>query len=307
MRALVLAAAAWVAATACTLADNAPPWCDAIAFQLDNDFTLTKDDGYTNGLRLRCARYDDQVEDLAGFSSRIYSIGHSIYTPENLARRSLQDDDQPYAGHVFAQFDGLLDGGTSTTRLSAQIGLVGPAAGGEEIQDLIHEVTNAESPAGWDNQLENEPTINIGAKHSWRIGTLPPSNDLLALATADFGSVRTSASAGLFWRYGNLDPAGGVPDASRLTSGLHARRSVAESFLFVGVQGEGVVRDLFLDGNLARDSHSIDRSWFLGTASVGGVMQVGAWSLGFTQFFQTATFDGEDPTGFGRFHITRKF
>ena len=289
--------------TSSARAEDAQPLCDALAFQLDNDFTLMEDDGYTNGIRLRCARYGDDVVGLSGFSSVIYSLGHSIYTPENIARSSLQLDDQPYAGHAFAQIDGLLATAKSTTRLSAQLGIVGPAAGGEEVQSLIHEIGSFQSPEGWDNQLENEPTLNVGARHSWRLGDLPPENDLIALAKVDFGSVRTSASTGIFWRYGTIDLSS-VPDASRRTSGLGARQMIGERFLFVGVQGEAVARDLFLDGNLASDSHSIDRPWFLGTASVGGVMQLGALSLGFTQFFQTATFDGEDPTGYGRFHIT---
>lgn len=303
MAVLVVTVAAIALLTASVHADERRSFCDSVAFQLDNDFTLMEDDGYTNGIRLRCARYDDDVVGLSGFSNVIYSLGHSIYTPENIARSSLQEDDQPYAGHAFAQIDGLLAGTASTTRLTAQLGLVGPAAGGEEVQSLIHDIGSFQSPEGWDNQLENEPTLNIGTRHSWRLGNLPPSNDLIGLVTAGFGSVRTSASTGIFWRYGAID-VNSVPDASRLTSGLGAKKDSTESFLFVGAQAEAVARDLFLDGNLASDSHSIDRPWFLGTASVGGVMRIGDVSLGFTQFLQTPTFDGEDPTGFGRFHVT---
>jgi len=47
------------------------------------------------------------------------------------------------------------------------IGVVGPAAGAEHAQALIHERRNLDPVRGWDHQLKNEPGFILDDSRSW--------------------------------------------------------------------------------------------------------------------------------------------
>src|SRR5437879_11295089 len=54
--------------------------------------------------------------------------------------------------------------------LQFDLGLIGPAAGGEFVQNNFHRLIDATPAMGWANQLHNEPTLGLTFERRWRTG-----------------------------------------------------------------------------------------------------------------------------------------
>ena len=61
-------------------------------------------------------------------------------------------------------------------------------------------------------------------------------------------------------------------------------------YLFAGVDGRAVARNIFLDGNTFRDSHSVDKEIFVGDIQMGIVLTKGDVRLGYTHVFRSREF-----------------
>ena len=87
------------------------------------------------------------------------NVFHAFYTPIDIYSSEIQYGDRPYAGV-------LLFGNTKysehpakklVVRSGIQLGVMGPLAGGEQMQNGIHNILWTSSPAqGWDHQIANE-------------------------------------------------------------------------------------------------------------------------------------------------------
>jgi lipid A 3-O-deacylase len=175
--------------------------------------------------------------------------------PEDLARENPDPDDRPYAAWLYGAVNLSSATATSLSRLEVQLGVVGPAALGEEAQNTVHRINRGQEARGWDFQLDNEPGVNVIASRIWRFNR--PLADgfqvgLMPSVVASLGNVRAHAAAASTVRVGwGLDHDFGPP---------RIRPSVAGSafvepghgwggYVFAGVEGRAVARDLFLDGN----------------------------------------------------------
>jgi hypothetical protein len=56
------------------------------------------------------------------------------------------------------------------------------------------------------------------------------------------------------------------------------------SLVFAGVSGRYVERDIFLNGNSNKDSHSIEKKDWVGDIQVGAIVNVGGVQLGLYKF-----------------------
>ena len=54
--------------------------------------------------------------------------------------------------------------------LQLDLGVIGPAAGGEFVQNNFHRLIGVSPANGWANQLHNEPTIGLTFERRWRTG-----------------------------------------------------------------------------------------------------------------------------------------
>src|SRR5258708_709954 len=100
------------------------------------------------------------------------SVGQNLYTPENITVSQPVFNDRPYAAWLYASF--LLQytykrhdtktGSDEPVRLDTlqvDVGLIGPAAGGELAQNNFHRLIGVPHANGCANQLHNEPTFAI--------------------------------------------------------------------------------------------------------------------------------------------------
>src|SRR3546814_21189367 len=85
-----------------------------------------------------------------------------MYTPSDITVADPDPEDQPYAGWLYGTaglINDLATGEGTRTQTSVQLslGVVGPAALGEQVQKALHTVIDSPEPQGWDHPLRNEP------------------------------------------------------------------------------------------------------------------------------------------------------
>jgi len=256
----------------------------------ENDsFFFDSDDHYTQGLRIGYlgpdvasdSGWNRPFDVLGGLlpvfpageaeRSRRYalSFGQSFFTPSVIAADPPDPRDRPYAGWLYLGASLLQDTDRRMLEhLELQLGVVGPAALGKQVQRRWHEFVDGTKPEGWDAQLENEPGIVLSYERKWRLklaGDGGTGIDLIPELGGSLGNVFTYGEAGVMLRFGrNLQADYGPARIRPALSGTdYFNRDYLDGdfgiYGFVGAQGRAVARNIFLDGNTFRSSPSVDK------------------------------------------------
>jgi len=169
-------AAAFAAAVLLPLLAHAEPPADKAAIWTFQDesaaVTLSPltDRFYTNGLRLGWTSPTGAVPDVLASLGRFlwgagqqrvgFGLSHQIYTPANTQANPADPFDRPYAGYLTANVSLLSDTDRSRSLLLFSAGVVGPAAGGEALQNFVHSVIGQSADRGWGSQIPNTRPSN---------------------------------------------------------------------------------------------------------------------------------------------------
>lgn len=317
----------YVVSSHCYAEPKADVW--SANLYLENDLFGGTDQNYTNGLRLSLIspnlasyrddpalppilnRVNNRLDRLFGFNKGltrnvVVSFGQSIYTPADKQSQALIVDDRPYAGYLYF---GLGYHSRSTDTLHSaelNIGMVGPSAAGEWAQNTVHDIRNIEKFNGWDNQLHDEPVLQLGYEFKRKrlqasLFDAGLSQDLITHIGAAFGSVAIYVNSGAEYRVGwhlpedfgtsAVRPGGdnSAPGAGdrRLT---HAASRLNGFHLFFAVDTRIVARDIFLDGNTWQQSHRVDKEHFVADVRLGVSASVKRWKLSYAQIVETKRF-----------------
>ena len=313
-----LLAAAWLGNAGPVAADG------NYTLQLENDRIANTDRHYTTGMRLTWVsdskspgaspqwardtlnfiyrQVNSQVEGRIGLA-----LGQNIFTPEDIAAPHLVTGDRPYAGWLYGGISAHAEAHRTVAGLSLDtldtveldIGVVGPMALGEEVQNNFHDLIGVRRANGWDHQLENEPGVMFLFERRWRpeplsLGVIEA--DIIPHAGVSLGNVMTLANGGATVRLGqDLAVDYGPPHVRPTLSGLAA---VAGNtgfawYLFAGAEGRYVARNIFLDSNTFANSHSVDKKPFVADFQAGAAIVVHDIRLAFTHVFRTREFDGQ--------------
>lgn len=242
-----------------------------------------------------------------------FSLGQNMYTPADTSRSDLIADDRPYAGWTYFAAAFHTRSSERMDTIELQLGLVGPQAYAEETQSAVHDLRDLERAKGWDHQLKNEPGLAAIYERKWQIdpfisrGTF--AMDAITHLGCSLGNVATYANTGFETRMGwNLpDDFGASLIRPAGNTGFSARQQPG-GYLFAGVNGRAVLRDIFLDGNTFADSHSIDKKPFVADLAVGAAIYVKKFKLTWTQVLRTKEFDGQPGNhGFGSLTLSFLF
>src|SRR5258706_2113153 len=269
------------------LADEAPARLAALT--IENDFFAGYDHHYTNGMQ-------------AAFvvSPRtVFAVGQRIYTPTNTDIADPDPRDRPYAGWLYAMVDRRLDTRGTIDHLTFSLGVVGPASLGRQVQNGVHRIIGDAESVGWSHQLHNEPTMMVGYERAWPAvlsGTLErQSFDVAPRVGGALGNVLTYANVGAVVRYGRNLP-GDIP-VTHISLGppRDGYRGTPEFgwYVWAGLDGRAVARNMFLDGNTFRDSPSVSRKPFGYDSQVGFALAWPSARVGFTFVQRSHEFDGQ--------------
>jgi len=276
-------------------AQDRPRYVSIIA---ENDIFAPKaqDRHYTSGLRLAYGLQDGSQQPWSSWLGRLaplqavadnqnyeLAIGQNIYTPEFFRTSGLVVNDRPYAGWLYGELSVNSHAPGMEEGLVVNLGTIGPAALGEEVQKLLHTIINDPEPRGWDHQLENEPAVLLRYRRSWFHPLFLYDHiqgDLITRVGLSLGNIFTDTGFGTVFRIGSYLPEQDLP--LRIQPGpsgnrgyFTVRKQQFDWMVFAEVQGRGVARNIFLDGNTFTDSHSVDRNKFVWDTATGFILGFG--------------------------------
>lgn len=305
------------------------------SFYFENDFFADTDRYYTNGIKLSWISPDlndyaesDKLPDWSlpyirripfinelGFEHNIgLSMGQKMYTPSDISREDLIEDDRPYAGWAYF---GIALHSKNEYRLDSmeiQLGIIGPESFAEQTQKFVHKVLGCQRPNGWDNQLKNEPGLVIAYERKWRflqagaVGGM--AFDAIPHLGGTLGNIYTYANTGMEARLGWNIPNDFGAYLIRPAGDFNAPVSAQELLpygnrgfslnIFASVDGRVVLRDISLDGNTLTDSHKVDRKYLVANVAVGISLIIHRFKISYARILQTKEFKGQqDYQSFG--------
>ncbi|MBH8570825.1 lipid A deacylase LpxR family protein [Microvirga sp. STS02] len=129
------------------------------------------------------------------------------FTPLRIQDAFIRVGDRPYAAYLYGSFFRASNQPARHQRLTTalEIGFIGPAAGGKQLQTAIHRLTGNAEPRGWDYQIRNAPIIGYRVAFEKQLAA-NQHVDLLGNVEASLGTLYTYAGTGLRLRAGKLNP-----------------------------------------------------------------------------------------------------
>ena len=319
-------------------AEEYNPWTHTLYFE--NDLFNGTDSNYTNGVKYSIISPDlsphasegklprwvlEYIQEIPfisrstpGFKHKVeFSLGQNMYTPADISRSDLIENDRPYAGWTYVstsyhRINEVEDSMNFMDTVELQLGLVGPQSYAEETQKLVHKLRDLQTPNGWDHQLKNEPGLAVVFERKWLFRPVDsdgPGYSLLSHVGGAVGNVYTYFNAGTEMRLGwNVPEDFGVSlirpaGSTRLEIG-----SKFSAFLFGAVNMRAVARDIFLDGNTFTDSHSVDKNYLVADVAGGFALSYKNVIVAWTQVLRSKEFKGQEKShSFGAIAISYSF
>jgi lipid A 3-O-deacylase len=251
------------------------------------------------------------------------SLGQNIYTPENKERSDPILDDRPYAGITYLGLGLHSKSQRQMDTLEFDIGIVGRHSYAEDCQKAIHNRIGSGDPKGWAHQLHDEPVLNIYFERKWRAMQTRNSGglgfDCIPHVGIAVGNAYTGINLGGQLRFGwnipndfgtylirpGSDSSAPVDDADPRFFRPFRRFGI---HLFFAVDGNAVARNIFLDGNTFRDSHSVSKKPFVADI-IGGIgMIIHRFKITYSYIHRTKEFDTQrDEQHFGAISVSFTF
>lgn len=145
-----------------------------------------------------------QFESGAGFNTYGITAQHRIYTPFSIDYNEFHQLDRPYAGHFDLRVSNAAFDPWQKMRLQTtyQLGIIGPAAMGEQLQNTFHQIITRPPAQGWQFQLPNKLSWGANLAFQKEIAANRFSQ-LLMETVANIGNIQNYLQFGLHYRLGN--------------------------------------------------------------------------------------------------------
>jgi lipid A 3-O-deacylase len=298
---------------------------------MDNDLFARRDQDYTSGFKAAWSSPNVRsfandpclppwLERAGQLFTQFYSptvhqgnvtmtFGQAMYTPRDRKTTTVIATDRPYAGWSYLGFGFNTRSDQRLDSYEVNLGVVGPWAHAKETQDFIHKLRGFERFSGWSNQLGNEFGAQLVFERKYRKEFLQDVEcrtgfgfDVIPHAGFSLGNVATYANAGIEVRagWGLPDDYGTSPirpagdnSAPRLTDRASQFTRQVGAHVFASVDGRGVVRNIFLDGNTIRDSHSVKKERWVADIALGVAANFGVYKIAYVRVFRSREFVGQ--------------
>ncbi|WP_231908802.1 lipid A deacylase LpxR family protein [Marinomonas sp. TW1] len=261
-----------------------------VSATLDNDVFVGKDNGYTNGIYFSFYNVASRLNPSLLVrpllwsmpNGRVYntinvnSIGQTLTTAEDITQEIPPDNSLPYSGLLKYTNAYVTVGPYYADWVSTSLGIVGPAAKGEQTQNGVHRAIGVKEAQGWDTQLKNEVVFGFSRGRAWRVlATSSDTMDLLVGGQVSLGTITSGLNAGVMLRVGqNLQDS----YATVLLANSRASNPIGVNnswFIYAGLSSNYIYNQIFTDGNTFRDSRSIDYDHNYNTFTAGITYSVG--------------------------------
>ena len=291
-------------------ADTQRPEKGTFGILFENDWFNKSDHNYTNGVELTytTAPQDtpnwliDTAHWLPFFTAKSdvrtrYALGQTMFTPLDTTRVNPSLADRPYAGFLFGTFGLAGDSGTHLDQFQITVGVVGPMSIAADTQSWLHGAIGDAKSKGWHYQLRNEPGLILQYERSIKL--IPPKSimglifDLEPHYGAAVGNVYDFANAGVMARLGFNLPSDYGPmriDPSLPGSNFFEPNGGFSAYIFAGVDGRAVARNIFLDGNTFETSRSVSKMNLVYDYDIGAAVTFKAVRLSYTYVIRSREF-----------------
>lgn len=231
----------------------------------------------------------------------VFAIGQQLYTPTRGTPVVVQPDDRPYAGWLFGRWALHAYDSDRSQTIALDLGMVGPAAGGESSQNFFHTVEGFTRFRGWRNQLRNEFGLQLAAETrrvAWRRAQL----SLVGHYGGGLGNIETYLNTGFRLQVGasglndfqmppSLRPASSMARVS--ASSAPANRAPQG---FIGVDLRAIGRNIFLDGNSRAPSHRVSRKPAVAELGAGVSWRWAGADFAYSHSVRSREFHGQKNT-----------
>jgi len=172
----------------------------------ENDFFSATDIYYTQGVSLEVVSPSLSTFPLnklllhPHYDNTRYGIAleHDGYTPTSIGHDEILYGDRPFAATLTFKSFQISTDTIKRQRLSTTLtaGIIGPAAGGAEMQTGIHRALNNVIPHGWPNQIHNDAVLNYQVDYEKQLISLGKIFSLDADGIARAGTLSDKAAVG---------------------------------------------------------------------------------------------------------------
>ncbi len=306
----------------------APDPDSIVTLQIENDsFSIPSTDRYYTsgeslGYVLPTGKMPDFVSSLGhalfgeGSQRLAFNVQQVIYTPVDTQVYDPNPYDRAYAGQLTLHTTLIQD--TDFTRSLAQVsvGVIGPDALGQSIQNGFHQIIGDKSTKGWSYQLRNEPTLDFFGGRIWRYNFGSTEENavgfqLLPQVTAQLGNSEIYAQGGMIARFGSgMDSDFGPAVIQPIMSGTDAYTPTQPVvwYIFGGALGRFVAHDTLVQGNNFQDSRGVSLQPLQADLEVGAAIIVYGVRVTATEVFTTPQFYGQVPAfQYGSVAISARF
>jgi lipid A 3-O-deacylase len=176
-------------------------------FQSDNDSFLAQgsDRYYTNGLFIFYRRGMEFKNPKLANKVLGIEIGQKLFNAQTGGVPDSTYIDRPFAGYLYAGVNiNYLFRNESNFKIGLQAGVIGPAAKGKEVQQIIHNTFGFYELNGWQYQIKNNVQINVNAEYN-RLLLRKDWFDLTAGVYGMAGTGFNGAGIGPLLRFGNFN------------------------------------------------------------------------------------------------------
>jgi len=284
-----------------------------MTFDFTNDMFFGTDRGFTGGGKFNWLWELAEIPDgnprkswlpfikTPGFRHAIsFSIGMNVYTPDDIRIPDLLPNDRPYAGYLFVSLGIHSFNHQWKETIAFDIGVVGPWAHAEQTQKFIHEVVNVHGPEGWHNQLRNELTFQIYYENRLKFLRTSLTKrfgfELIPHFGGGAGNVYIYAHSGAQMRMGwNMPEDFGIPipRPDGETDPNYQYHTKSGLYVFAALDGQAVLRNIFLDGNTFQSSHHVEKNTFTGNLILGVSLTLGRVNFSFAMVRGTKKYTTE--------------
>jgi lipid A 3-O-deacylase len=173
----------------------------------DNDLFAATDYNYTQGMSLELVApcFEANPINYLFFTPKRAEFRYGLaletiaFTPQRYELTEIQYGDRPFAAATMLKSFMITTDTLKASRFSSflNIGIIGPAALGEQIQVGIHKAIKNTLPQGWDNQIRNDIAINYSVSYEKKVLRFRDLFSLQATANVNIGTLFTNGGLGM--------------------------------------------------------------------------------------------------------------
>lgn len=202
--------------------------CSFTNFTFENDVFAGTDYNFTNAVELSgfYVRREDNstlselyeslpdITKLNPDDNRVevweLKVRQDMYTPTDLTREDIIEEDNPYAGTLTLDLGKIRLSPDSRTETTIRMGSSGKWSFAAETQIFVHRFLdnfgrNSKIPKGWDHQVKAEPLLNLDIRHTKRVH-LSRHLKLDNTISPKVGNIKTEAELDTTFKFGHRIP-----------------------------------------------------------------------------------------------------